>query len=168
MARPFRIEFPGALHHVISRGDNRRRIVWDDADRRRRLDWLARVVGQHGWKLHAFCLMTNHEHLFVETPQPNLSVGMQLLNGAYTQYVNFKRHCSGHLFREANRSDLFEAPSDPRAPRKVLSPFRAFADIGATESSGSRTIPVWARFLESKYNESLGYDDARTVAKSLK
>ena len=107
----FRIEFPGGLHHVISRGDNRRRIVWDDADRRRRLDWLARVVGQHGWKLHAFCLMTNHEHLFVETPQPNLSVEMQLLNGAYTQYVNFKRHRSGHLFHEANRSDLFEAPS---------------------------------------------------------
>ena len=75
MARPLRIEFPGALHNVISRGDNRRRIVWDDADRRRRLDWLARVVGKHGWKLHAFCLMTNHEHLFVETPQPNLSGG---------------------------------------------------------------------------------------------
>ena len=140
MARPFRIEFPGALHHVISRGDNRRRIVWDDADGRRRLDWLARVVGQHGWKLHAFCLMTNHEHLFVETPQPTRSVGMQLLNGAYTQYVNFKRHRSGHVFHEANRPDLFEAPSDPRAPRKGCCPLFGPFSIYVRDRSMPREV----------------------------
>ena len=72
MSRPLRIEYEDALHHVISRGDNRRRIVWDDADRRKRLAWLERVVGEFGWVLHSYCLMTNHEHLFVQTPGANL------------------------------------------------------------------------------------------------
>src|SRR5690606_20375782 len=71
-------------YHVMSRGNGRRRIVRDDADRQRRCDWLARTVEIYGWRVHAFCLMTNHEHLFVETPEPNLSAGMQHLNGSYT------------------------------------------------------------------------------------
>ncbi len=71
MARPLRIEFPGALYHVISRGNERRAIVRDDADRRKRLDWLRCTVEIHGWRVHAVVLMTNHDHLFVETPEPN-------------------------------------------------------------------------------------------------
>lgn len=66
----------------MSRGNGRRRIVRDDADRRRRCDWLARTVEIYGRRVHAFCLMTNHEPLFVETPEPNLSAEMQHLNGS--------------------------------------------------------------------------------------
>jgi REP element-mobilizing transposase RayT len=84
MARPLRIEFAGALYHVMSRGNERKAIVRDDADRQRRLDWLQRTVETYRWRLHAFVLMGNHEHLFVETPEPNLSAGMQCLNGSYT------------------------------------------------------------------------------------
>jgi len=86
MARPLRIEFAGALYHVMSRGNDRRAIVRDDADRQRRIDWLRRTVETYGWRLLAFDLMANHEHLFVETPEPNLSAGMQHLNGSYTGY----------------------------------------------------------------------------------
>ena len=60
MARPLRIEFAGALYHVISRGNERKPIVRDDADREKRLDWLRRTVETYGWRLHAFVLMTNH------------------------------------------------------------------------------------------------------------
>jgi len=75
MGRPPRIEYPGPLYHVISRGNERRAIVRDDADRRKRLDWLRRAVETYGWRLHAFVLMNNHDHLFMETPQANLSAG---------------------------------------------------------------------------------------------
>src|SRR5271157_3385980 len=70
MARPLRIEMAGGLYHVMSRGNERRPIVRDDADRQRRLDWLQRTVETYDWRLHAFVLLTNHEHLFLETPKP--------------------------------------------------------------------------------------------------
>ena len=108
MARPLRIEYEDALHHVISRGDNRRRIVWDDADRMKRLAWLERVVGEFGWVLHSFCLMTNHEHLFVQTPHANLGPGMKLLNAAYTQYINKRHRRCGHLFQGRYKAHLVE------------------------------------------------------------
>ncbi len=88
MARPLRIQYPGALYHVMSRGNERRAIVRDDADRQRRLDWLCRTVETYRWRLHVFVLMTNHDHLFVQTPDANLSAGMQFLNGSYTSYFN--------------------------------------------------------------------------------
>ena len=91
MARPLRIQFAGALYHVMSRGNERKPIVRDDLDRQKRLDWLRRAVETYGWRLHAFVLMTNHEHLFLATPEANLSAGMQYLNGSYTSYFN-RRH----------------------------------------------------------------------------
>lgn len=108
MARPLRIEFAGALYHVMSRGNERRRIVRDDADRSRRLDWLQRTVETYRWRLHAFCLMDNHEHLYVETPEPNLSAGMQNLNGSYTSYFNRRHRRSGHLFQGRFKAVLIE------------------------------------------------------------
>ena len=108
MARPLRIEMPGGLYHVMSRGNERRAIVHDDADRRRRLDWLRRTVETHRWRLHAFVLMNNHEHLFVETPEPNLSAGMHLLNGSYTGYFNLRHRRVGHLFQGRFKAHLIE------------------------------------------------------------
>jgi len=107
------------LHHVISRGDNRRRIVWDDADRKKRLAWLERVVGEFGWTLHAFCLMTNHEHLFVQTPHANLGPGIKLLNAAYTQYINKRRRRCGHLFQGRCKAHLVEEDGYFVAPDKL-------------------------------------------------
>ncbi len=108
MARPLRIEFAGALYHVISRGNERKPIVRDDVDREKRLDWLRRTVETYGWRLHAFVLMTNHEHLFVETPEPNLSAGMQYLGGSYTSYFNRRHRRNGHLFQGRFKGHLIE------------------------------------------------------------
>jgi len=108
MARPLRIEFAGALYHVISRGNERKPIVRDDVDREKRLDWLRRTVETYGWRLHAFVLMTNHEHLFVETPLPNLSAGIQYLGGSYTSYFNRRHRRSGHLFQGRFKGHLIE------------------------------------------------------------
>jgi len=108
MARPLRIEFPGALYHVMSRGNEQKPIVRDEADREKRLDWLRRTVETYGWRLHAFVLMGNHDHLFVETPEANLSAGMQHLNGSYTSYFNRRHERSGHLFQGRFRGHLIE------------------------------------------------------------
>lgn len=73
MARPLRIEFPGAVYHVTSRGNARQDIVVDDRDRSQFVSFLAHVVDRFGWLCHAYCLMDNHYHLLIETPKPNLS-----------------------------------------------------------------------------------------------
>ncbi len=108
MARPLRIEFCGALYHVMSRGNERRRIVKDDEDRDGRADWLRRTVETYGWHLHAWVLMNNHDHLYLETPEPNLSAGMQHLNGGYTSYFNRRHRRSGHLFQGRYKAHLIE------------------------------------------------------------
>ena len=108
MARPLRIEYADALYHVMSRGNDRRAIVEDNADRTRRLEWLQRTVEVYRWRLHAFVLMDNHEHLFVETPEPNLSAGMQHLNGSYTSYYNRRHRRVGHLFQGRFKAQLIE------------------------------------------------------------
>jgi len=77
MARPLRIEFPGAIYHVMSRGNQRRSVFEDEHDYLRLLEGLEQTVGRFGWELLSFVLMPNHFHLFFRTPQPNLSRGMQ-------------------------------------------------------------------------------------------
>ncbi|MBX3324921.1 MAG: transposase [Nitrospira sp.] len=99
MARPLRIEYPGAVYHVTSRGNARQDIVVDDRDRQQFLALLAQVIDRFGWRCHAYCLMDNHYHLLLETPQPNLSRGMRQLNGRYTQTYNRQHRRVGHLFQ---------------------------------------------------------------------
>jgi len=99
MARPLRIEFAGALYHLTARGDRREAIYEDDGDRERFLDVLAEVVDRYNWVCYAFCLMTNHYHLVVETIEGNLSRGMRHLNGVYTQASNRRHGRAGHLFQ---------------------------------------------------------------------
>ena len=91
MARPLRLSFPGAVYHVTSRGNARQDIVADDRDRSQWLRLLAHVVDRYGWMCHAYCLMDNHYHLLIETPKPNLSLGMRQLNGRYTQAYKIGR-----------------------------------------------------------------------------
>lgn len=99
MARPLRIEYPGALYHVTSRGDGREDIFADDADRLAFLSVLGAVVERFDWRLYAYCLMDNHYHLMVETPKANLSLGMRQLNGVYTQRFNRRHGRAGHVFQ---------------------------------------------------------------------
>ena len=91
MARPLRLEFPHAVYHVTSRGNARQKIVRGDSDRQAFLSALAQVVDRFDWRCYAYCLMDNHYHLLIETPKPNLSLGMRQLNGPYTQAFN-RRH----------------------------------------------------------------------------
>lgn len=99
MARPLRIEYPGALYHLTSRGDRQEDVFLDDADREEFLSVLGSVVERFGWRVYAYCLMDNHYHLMVETPQANLSRGMRQLNGVYTQHVNRRHRRVGHVFQ---------------------------------------------------------------------
>jgi putative transposase len=99
MSRPLRIEYPGAVYHVTSRGDARRPIFSDDKDRLLFLDVLASIVCRFNWLCHAYCLMKNHYHLLIETPEGNLSRGMRQLNGVYTQSYNRRHRRPGHVFQ---------------------------------------------------------------------
>ena len=84
MARPLRIEFAGALYHVTSRGDGQEDIYRDDNDRKVFLEVLAEAKARFNWIIHAYCLMSNHYHILIETSDSNLSKGMRHLNGVYT------------------------------------------------------------------------------------
>jgi putative transposase len=99
MARPLRIEYDGALYHVTSRGNDRKAIFKDDNDRELFLDTLAKVAERFHWICHAYCLMNNHYHLVIETPDGNLSKGMRQLNGVYTQTFNKRHGRVGHVFQ---------------------------------------------------------------------
>ena len=99
MPRPLRLEFAGALYHITSRGDRREDIYFDDLDRKRWLEILGEVSERFNWNVHAYCQMTNHYHLLVETVDGNLSRGMRYLNGQYTQSVNRRHDLVGHLFQ---------------------------------------------------------------------
>lgn len=111
MSRPLRIEFPGAIYHVTSRGNARRRVFLDDEDRDTMLSTLTWVAERFNWICHAYCLMDNHFHLLVETAQPNLSRGMRQLNGVYTQRFNRRHRKVGHLFQGRFKAILVERDS---------------------------------------------------------
>lgn len=108
MARPLRIEFPGAVYHVTARGNARERIVLDDDDCRVLLATLSRSIDRYGWICHGYCLMPNHYHLLVETPRPNLSLGMRHLNGVYAQRFNERYARVGHLLQGRYKAILVE------------------------------------------------------------
>jgi putative transposase len=108
MARPIRIEFEGGFYHVTSRGNARQDIFADDEDYRTFLTILADVVERYRWLLHAYCLMGNHYHLLIETPQANLSRGMRQLNGVYTQKYNRRHNRVGHLFQGRYKAFVVE------------------------------------------------------------
>ena len=99
MARPLRLEFAGALYHITSRGNERKAIYIEDSDFELFLSLLDSVCAPYNWVVHAYCLMTNHYHLLLETPDANLSKGMRQLNGTYTQAFNRKHQRVGHLFQ---------------------------------------------------------------------
>jgi REP-associated tyrosine transposase len=111
MSRPLRIEFAHGLYHVTSRGDGREDIFLDDADRKLFLEVLSDTCDRFNWVIHAYCLMGNHYHLLIETPDGNLSKGMRQLNGVYTQRFNRKHKRVGHVFQGRYKSIIVQKDS---------------------------------------------------------
>jgi REP element-mobilizing transposase RayT len=111
MARPLRIEYPGAFYHVTSRGNERKAIFQSNRDREKFLEYLGSASERYGAVIHVYCLMDNHYHLLLETPEGNLAQIMRHINGAYTTYFNVKRKRSGHLFQGRYKAILVEADS---------------------------------------------------------
>ena len=127
MSRPLRIELSGGLYHVTSRGDRREDIYADDADRLVWLEVFGGVCARFNWVCHAWCQMTNHYHVVVETAEGNLSQGMRQLNGVYTQHVNRRHRRVGHVFQGRYKAILVERDSYllELARYVVLNPVRA-------------------------------------------
>ncbi len=109
MARPLRIEYPGAYYHVTSRGNEQKNIFSNQQDREKFLFYLESSVERYGAIIHVWCLMGNHYHLLLETPRGNLSQIMRHINGAYTVYFNIKQKRAGHLFQGRYKAILVEA-----------------------------------------------------------
>ncbi|HFD31362.1 MAG TPA: transposase [Gammaproteobacteria bacterium] len=127
MTRPLRIEFPGALYHVTSRGDRQEDIYLVDEDREAYLDVLNSVCERFNWVVHAYCLMSNHYHLLIETPDSNLSQGMRQLNGVYTQRFNRRHKRVGHVYQGRYKAILVQKENYllELARYIVLNPVRA-------------------------------------------
>lgn len=127
MARPLRIEYPGALYHVTARGNERKNIFLCDADRRAFIDVLKKTLEVHQIICHAYCLMDNHVHLLLETPNANLSLMMRDCLGNYAQYFNQNHERVGHLFQSRYKAFLVEKETYFLAVARyiVLNPVRA-------------------------------------------
>ena len=122
-----RLEFPGALYHVTSRGNARASIYADDADRGSFLALLTQVVQRYHWVCHAYCLRENHDHLLIKTPEGHLAHGMRQVNGLYTQYYNRRHGQAGHVFQGRYKAIVVERDSYLLALCRyiVLKPIRA-------------------------------------------
>lgn len=144
MARPLRPQFENAVYHVTSRGNRRQEIYVDSADRRYFLQLLARNVERYEWLIHAYCQMTNHYHLLIQTPLPNISAGMQRLNAMYAEWFNWRHRLSGHLFQGRFHSTLVETDAHfAEACRYVvLNPVRGGICDDAGEYRWSSYLPT--------------------------
>jgi REP element-mobilizing transposase RayT len=153
MTRPLRLEFRGALYHVTSRGDGQEAIYRDDADRAMCQEVLANTVERYHWTVHAWCLMGNHYHLLIETPDSNLALGMRHFNGVYTQRFNRRHGRVGHVFQGRYKAILVQKDSYllELARYIVLNPVRAgmvrrpqdwpWSSYRAT--AGLTAVPAW-------------------------
>jgi putative transposase len=153
MARPLRLEFAGALYHVTSRGDGREDIYLSDEDRQAWVETFAAVCSRFNWVCHAYCLMSNHYHLIVETPDANLSIGMRQLNGVYTQRFNRTHSRVGHVFQGRFKAILVDKESYLLELSRyvVLNPLRArmirklenYPWSSYLATCGQVSVPAW-------------------------
>ncbi len=127
MARPLRLEYPGAVYHVMARGHERSAIFRDDDDREKFLGLLESISEDEGWEIHGYCLMGNHYHVLVETPLGRLSRGIKALNGRYAQWFNWRHGRRGHFWEDRFRSVLVQKESHLLELHRyiVLNPVRA-------------------------------------------
>jgi REP element-mobilizing transposase RayT len=106
------MEYAGAIYHVMNRGDRREDIFQDEEDRERFLVTLGEACGKTQWQIHAYCLMRNHFHLVIETPQGNLVTGMKWLLGVYTKRFNIRHKLCGHLFAGRYKALIVDGSGD--------------------------------------------------------
>jgi len=155
MARPLRIEFAGALYHITSRGDRQEDIFVTDTDRIAFLEILKQVVERFNWLVHAYCLMDNHYHLLIETPEANLGRGMRQLNGVFTQSCNRNNSRVGHVFQGRYKAILVQKESyllelsryivlNPVRARMVKS-VKAWPWSSYRDTAGYREPPEWLK-----------------------
>jgi putative transposase len=125
--RPPRPQLAGAIYHVTARGNRRVDIFVDDSDRRLFIALLELTITRYGWRCHTYCLMKNHFHLVIETPQPNVSAGMQFLAGRYGAAFNHRHGLSGHLFQGRFHAVVVESEGQLLAAVRyvLLNPVRA-------------------------------------------
>lgn len=115
MPRPLRIEFAGAFYHIFARGNRRQNIFLEEDDRYYFLKVLYEANNRFGVHIHVYCLMDNHYHLILETPEPNVSQIMHFINASYAIYLNKKREMCGHLFQGRFHAILIQADAYARA-----------------------------------------------------
>ena len=135
MARPLRVTFPGAIHHITVRGNERRLIFRSDQDRRRFVAKLGLVAGACHVPIYAYALMPNHYHLVVCTPRSNLSAFMQQLNTGYTMYFNRRHNRIGHLFSGRYKAKLVEGGD-------YLVRLTRYVHLNPVKTAEVRTMPV--------------------------
>ena len=168
MTRPLRIELAGGVYHVTSRGDRRENIYFCDADRRAWLELLGKVCERFNWMCHAWCQMSNHYHIVVETVEGNLSQGMRQLNGVYTQHINSAYQRVGHVFQGRYKSILVEKESYllELARYVVLNPVRAgmvddpqqWSWSSYAAMTGEKQAPPWLQtdWILGQFNRNRG------------
>ena len=148
MARPIRVEFENAVYHVTARGNERKDIYRDVADREQFLETLEEATERFGLLVHAYCLMGNHYHLLLQTQRANLSDAAGWLQATYSIRFNRRHKRSGHLFQGRFKAHLIEADSYARQLIKYihLNPVRP--------KDKRRPVPVERRGELSRYRWS--------------
>jgi putative transposase len=166
MPRPPRLQAPGAIYHVTTRGNRRQEIFVDTRDRIRFLQLVQEVVDLLGWVCHAYCLMTNHYHLLVQTPEADISRGMHRLNGVYAKWFNWRHDYGGHLFERRFHDELVEGHAHLLELTRyiVLNPVRAglrthpgawhWSSYNATIDNGPRPAFLTTRWVLSLFSEN--------------
>jgi putative transposase len=180
MARPLRIEYPGAFYHVTSRGNEQKDIFKSRRDREQFLSYLKSSTERYGAVIHAYCLMSNHYHLLLETPEGNLSQIMRHINGAYTTYFNVKRKRAGHLFQGRFKAILVEADEYATELSRYihLNPVKAGIVTKPEEYEwssyryyiGQAKAPTWLRtsFVLAYYGGMAGVDKYREFVNEVR
>ncbi|MBI5872970.1 MAG: transposase [Candidatus Omnitrophica bacterium] len=111
MARPYRLQAEHCFYHITSRGDDRKKIFLNDRDYQKFLEYISLAKAKFHFHVYAYCLLTNHYHLLLETTQANISKVMHYINGSYTTYYNTKRKRSGHVFQGRFKSLVVDKDS---------------------------------------------------------
>jgi putative transposase len=150
MPRKLRIQYPGAIYHVMNRGDQRENIFRGIADHGMFLSTLGEACAKTEWQVHAYCLMRNHFHLVIETPQGNLVAGMKWLLGVYTKRFNLRHKLCGHVFAGRYKALIVDGSGDG-----YLRTVCDYVHLNPVRAKIVRTAAALESFRWSSYGEYL-------------